>query len=112
MDDNLTNCNRLIPRRITFLNKLTFFTNMEATIANFRMARHHHSPNQMVIEVSGYNDKEKAKALIGKTVVWKSPANKELKGKITNFHGNKGRVRAKFDTGMPGQAVGSKVTIQ
>ena len=85
---------------------------MEATIVNFRMARHHHSSNQMVLEVKGVNDKEKAKSLVGKAVVWKSPANKEIKGKISNVHGNKGCVRAVFESGMPGQAVGSKVIVQ
>ncbi|MBW2978472.1 50S ribosomal protein L35ae [Candidatus Woesearchaeota archaeon] len=84
---------------------------MEGIIVNFRRGRHTQKDNQMVISVSGY-DKEKAKGLVGKKVVWTSPAGKELKGKISSVHGNKGAVRAIFETGMPGQAIGSKVKIE
>ena len=84
---------------------------MEGVIVNFRRGRHTQKDNQMIIIVSGY-DKEKAKELIGKKVVWTSPAGKELKGKISALHGNKGAVRAIFETGMPGQAVGSKVKVE
>jgi len=66
----------------------------------------------MVIKVEGIDKKEKAKALVGKSVVWKSPANKELKGKIAATHGNKGAVRAIFETGMPGQSLGTKIEIK
>jgi large subunit ribosomal protein L35Ae len=85
---------------------------MEGTIVNFRSARHHQNDRQMVIHIEGITTKEKAKALVGKQVVWKSPAGKELKGKISFAHGNSGAVRAIFETGMPGQAVGSKVEIK
>jgi len=85
---------------------------MEAVIVNFRSAVHHQKGNQMVIKVKGYSDKEKAKELVGKSVKWISPAGKELKGKITYVHGNSGAVRAIFETGMPGQAVGAKVQIE
>ena len=55
------------------------------------------------------SNKEEATALVGKTVTWKSPAGKEIKGEIRAAHGNKGAVRVLFETGMPGQAVGSTV---
>jgi len=85
---------------------------MEGIIVNFRSARHHQTGNQMIIKVSGYDDKEKAKELVGKAVVWTSPAGKELKGKISAVHGNSGAVRAIFSSGMPGQAVGGKVKVE
>ncbi len=85
---------------------------MEGIISNFRSARHHQTGNQMIILVEGISDKEKAKSLVGKTVVWTSPAGKELKGRVTFPHGNKGAVRALFETGMPGQAVGKKIIIK
>ena len=84
---------------------------MEATIANFRKSVHAQKNNHMVLYVSGFSSKDKAKSLIGKSVSWKSPAGKEIKGKVSNVHGNKGAVRAIFETGMPGQSVGSKVQI-
>ena len=85
---------------------------MEGVIANFRGSRHGQKGNQMIIKVEGYSDKEKAKELVGKKVVWTSPAGKELVGKIAAVHGNSGAVRAIFETGMPGQAVGTKVKIE
>ena len=85
---------------------------MEGIIVNFRQGRHHQKDNHLVISVKGYSDKEKAKELVGKVVVWTSPAGKELKGKIAAVHGNSGAVRAIFDTGMPGQSVGSKIKIE
>lgn len=66
----------------------------------------------MILIAEGVNDKEKARALVGKTVKWFSPAKKEIKGKVASSHGNKGAVRVIFDTGMPGQAVGSNVEIE
>jgi len=85
---------------------------MEAVITNFRSARHHQYTNHMIIKVDGFSDKEKAKELIGKKVTWTSPAGKELIGKIAAAHGNSGAVRAIFETGMPGQAVGKKVKLE
>ena len=85
---------------------------MEATIANFRSARHHQYDRQMIIKVKGITTKEKAESLVGKQVTWKSPAGKEIKGKVSAVHGNSGAVRAIFEKGMPGQAVGSKVEIK
>ena len=47
--------------------------------------------------------------LVGKDILWKSPASKEIKGKISSIHGNTGSVRVIFEKGMPGQAIGTKV---
>jgi large subunit ribosomal protein L35Ae len=76
------------------------------------MSRHVQHPRHIIITVEDY-DKEKAKALIGKEVKWKTPAKKEsfIKGKIVKLHGNSGAVRALFEKGMPGQAIGKKIEI-
>lgn len=87
-------------------------TTMQGTIVNYRMGRHHQNNKQMVVVVEKYSDKEKAEELVGKSVKWVSPAGKELKGKISAVHGNSGAVRVIFDTGMPGQSVGTKVQIE
>ncbi|MBI4449014.1 50S ribosomal protein L35ae [Candidatus Woesearchaeota archaeon] len=85
---------------------------MDAVISNFRSSRHRQTGNQMVIYVSGVDNREQAAALVGKSVVWKTPAGKEMKGTITGAHGNSGAVRAHFETGMPGQAVGTKIDVK
>ena len=84
---------------------------MEGIIVHFRGSRKVKSPNQMVVNVDGVDSKEKAAKLIGKSVVWKSPAGKELKGKVAKEHGNKGALRVIFETGMPGQSLSTKVSI-
>lgn len=85
---------------------------MEGVIVNFRGSEHHKYPNQMVVKVSGIESKEKARGLVNKSVSWKTPAGNEIKGKVSNIHGNKGTVRVKFEKGMPGQAIGTKVDIE
>lgn len=85
---------------------------MEAVIVNFRLGKHTKSSNHMILRVDGIENKEKAKSLLNKKVIWKSPAGKELKGIIKAAHGNSGCVRAIFETGMPGQAIGEKVKIE
>lgn len=84
---------------------------MEAVIVNFRMGRHNKSDNQMVIKIPNIDTKEKAKSLIGKTVVWTAPSKKEIKGTISNIHGNSGCVRVYFEKGMPGQSISQKVKV-
>ena len=61
---------------------------MEGVIVNFRGSRRVKSPNQMIVEVSSIDDKEKASKLVGKKVTWKTSAGKELKGKIACANGN------------------------
>jgi large subunit ribosomal protein L35Ae len=87
---------------------------MEAQITNFRRGRHTVTNNQMILAVSGVNSKEKAAGLVGKKVTYECEGKnkKQIKGEIKAAHGNKGAVRALFETGMPGQAIGKKVKIE
>ncbi len=87
---------------------------MEGIIVNYRRGRKTQTTNQMVILASGVEDKDKAKALVGKKVIYTctGKTKKEIVGKITAIHGGKGAVRALFETGMPGQAIGTKVRIE
>ena len=87
---------------------------MEGIIVNFRRGRHTQYTNQMIVEVKDVDKKEKAQELVGKTVVWTSPAKKdkkEIKGIIKKAHGNKGALRVLFERGMPGQSVTQTVQI-
>ncbi len=85
---------------------------MEGTIVNFRRGRHRQTCNQMIIAVEGVDSKEKAEKLVGKEASWKSPANKEIKGKVASAHGNSGAIRIIFETGMPGQSLSNKIEIK
>jgi len=84
---------------------------MEGILVNFRGSKRTKSDNQMVMKVDKFENKEKAKSLIGRIVAWKSPAGRVIKGKITNIHGNSGCLRVAFEKGMPGQSVSQRVSI-
>ena len=85
---------------------------MEGIIVNFRGGRHTQTGNHMVIMVDGVDKRDKAASLVGKKVVWTNTKGSSITGKVAAAHGNKGAVRAIFEKGMPGQAVGTKVKIE
>jgi len=80
---------------------------MEAIITSFRRSRHHVHSYQMIIEPLQEVDLEK---LIGKQVIYNT-GKKKITGIITAKHGSK-RLRVRFETGMPGQALGKRVVIK
>ncbi len=88
-----------------------FITIMKGVIVNFRGSRRVKKMNQMIIEVDGVSSKDKAKELVGKSVEWKTPSGKVIKGKVSSEHGNSGAIRAIFESGMPGQSMSGKVSI-
>ena len=85
---------------------------MQGIITSFRRGRKYQTDNQMIIKVDGYDNKDEAQKLIGKAVVFKTTSGKELKGTIRDVHGTKGTVRALFETGMPGQSIGKRISVQ
>ena len=85
---------------------------MEGTIVNYRGSHKTQYPNQMIVKIEGISTKDKAKELIKKKVTWITPSKKEMTGTITREHGNSGAVRVKFDKGLPGQAIGTKVKVE
>lgn len=85
---------------------------MEGIIVNYRRGRKTQTTNQMIVQIEGV-DKEAALKLIGKSAVYTCDGkNKtQIVGKVTAAHGSKGAVRVHFETGMPGQAIGDKISI-
>jgi len=84
---------------------------MEGIVVQFRRGRHRIHEKHYLLDV-GMENREDAKKIIGKEVVWKSPSGKEIKGKVSDAHGNKGLVRAIFERGLPGQAVTTKIEVK
>jgi len=84
---------------------------MEGIVVQFRRGRHRIHEKHYLLDV-GLGDREEAKKMVGKEVVWKSPSGKEIKGKVSDAHGNKGIVRAIFEKGLPGQAVTTKIEVK
>ncbi len=99
--------------RKRLINTAKVQKNMEGKVISFRRGARTQRKHQMVIRIDGVENKNKAESLIGKSVTWISlgKLKKEIKGQITNTHGNKGTVRVQFERGLPGQSVGTKVNI-
>lgn len=85
---------------------------IKGKVVQFRRGRHTVTEKHMLIEVEGTTKRADAQKLVGKSVLWKSPAGKTIAGKIASAHGNRGVVRAIFERGLPGQAVTTEVDIQ
>ncbi|PIN91382.1 50S ribosomal protein L35ae [Candidatus Pacearchaeota archaeon CG10_big_fil_rev_8_21_14_0_10_32_14] len=85
---------------------------MKGKVVQFRRGRHTIHERQFLIEVSGIDSKEKATKLVGKDVSWKSPAGREIRGKVASPHGNKGVLRCIFEKGLPGQAITTDVEVK
>jgi large subunit ribosomal protein L35Ae len=83
---------------------------MEGVIVNFKRGQHITSENQMIVKVAGVSTKEAAAKLVGKKVLYNT-GKKDMAGVVAGAHGNSGALRVRFETGMPGQAVGQKVKI-
>mgnify|MGYP001617632803 CR=1 FL=1 len=83
---------------------------MKGIVVQFRRGRHTIHERHFLLDL-GLQNREDAKKLAGKEVVWKSPAGKEIKGKIIDAHGNKGLVRAIFERGLPGQAITTDIEV-
>lgn len=85
---------------------------MKGKVVQFRRGRHTITERHFLIEVEGIATREDATKLVGKDVIWKSPAGKEIKGKVSGAHGNKGAIRAIFEKGLPGQAITTDVEVK
>lgn len=84
---------------------------MKGKVLNYRRGRHTQNVNQVLVKVDGVETKEDAEKLIGKELVWTSPGDKVIKGKVTGVHGGKGVVRAKFERNLPGQSFKTTVDL-
>jgi len=86
---------------------------VKGIVVQFRRGRKTYTPRHFLIEVEGTSTKEEATKFVGKAVVWTSEGKdaKKINGKISSSHGNKGVLRAIFERGLPGQAIGTEVEI-
>jgi len=83
---------------------------MNGIIVQFRRSRHRIKEKHYLLDL-GYTSRADAKKSVGQTVSWKSSSGKVISGKISDAHGNKGLVRAIFESGLPGQAIAQDVEV-
>ena len=84
---------------------------MKAKIANYKGGVHTQYADRMILMPEGVDSKEKAEKLLKKKVAWTTPSGNKINGEIIKVHGRNGSVLAKFERGMPGQALGTEVDI-
>ncbi len=84
---------------------------MKGILVQFRRGRHRIHEKHYLIDL-GMKNRDEAKKLVGKIVSWKSPSSKIISGKISDAHGNKGLVRAIFESGLPGQAITNEIEVK
>lgn len=84
---------------------------MKGIVVQFRRGRHTVEEKHYLLDI-GCTGREEAKKMAGKVVEWTSVAGKKIKGKISDAHGNKGLVRAIFESGLPGQALLTDVEVK
>ena len=85
---------------------------MKARIVNFRGGRHTQYNSQMIVKADKVETRQSADKFLGKEVVWKTSTGKEIKGKVSKIHGNKGALLVNFEKGMPGQSINKEVEIK
>ncbi len=85
---------------------------MKGRIVNYRGGMRTQETDQMVILAENCSTKEDASKLIGKKVEWTTPSGKSIVGKIVKAHGRTGAVLARFNKGLPGQAIGTEIEIR
>lgn len=83
---------------------------MKGLVVQFRRSRHRIHEKHYLLDL-GFANREEAVKAKGKKVSWKSPGGKIISGQISDAHGNKGLVRAIFETGLPGQAITNEVEV-
>jgi large subunit ribosomal protein L35Ae len=83
---------------------------MKGIVVQFRRSRHRIKEKHYLLDL-GFQNRDEAKKAAGKVVSWKSSAGKIIKGKVSDAHGNKGLVRAIFESGLPGQAMTTPVEV-
>mgnify|MGYP001586566713 FL=1 len=85
---------------------------MEAVVNSFKGSkRTQRTTAHVILVVKGVETREVAQALAGKKLTWTSPAGTKIEGEIRAAHGKSGAVRAIFERGLPGQALGTKVQV-
>ena len=80
-------------------------------VVQFRRGRKTVHERHFILDFAAKTRSE-AQKLVGKDVIWTSPAGKIIKGKVSGPHGNKGLVRAIFEIGLPGQAINTGVEVK
>ena len=90
---------------VTFMSQPVY-----GTIVNYRIGIRTQMPKWCLIQILGENTVSKAGQLVGRKMILRFGKNSFI-GRIMGLHGNKGVVKVKFQSGIPGQALGARVEL-
>lgn len=93
------------------MSKSAVSTGQKGVVNSYRRGKQLQHPNQVILVFSEVKTRSQAASLVGRKVKWTTPGEKEILGKVLGAHGNSGAVRAKFNTNLPGQAIGTQVVL-
>jgi len=83
----------------------------QAYIVNFRRGPKTQKNNELILEIPGVENRSEAAKFVGQKVLLELGEGKKILGTIVSVHGRKGRVRARFRRGIPGQSLAAPVKI-
>jgi len=93
------------------MSKKSGTTGQKGIVTSYRRGRHLQHTNQVILIFNDVKTRSEASALVGRKVKWTMEEGEDILGKVLGPHGNSGAVRAKFRTNLPGQAIGTSVTL-
>ncbi|MDH4215105.1 MAG: 50S ribosomal protein L35ae [Candidatus Odinarchaeota archaeon] len=93
------------------MSKSDVLKNRKGIVTSYRRGKSLQHTNQVILIFDEIKTRAEAAALVSRKVKWTSESEKEILGKILGAHGNSGAVRAKFNTNLPGQAIGTPVVL-
>ena len=84
---------------------------VKAVVLSYAGSHEHQDNHRMILKPLGIEDRGRASRLIGRKVIWRTPTGRKMIGKVIKTHGKGGEVKAYFNPGLPGQALGDIVEI-
>ena len=83
----------------------------EGVFMSYRRGKHNQRNRQILIKIAGIRDRKEAARFIGRQAIWTSPKGTPHIGKIVGVLGRRGMVKATFQKGLPGDAIGAELRI-
>ena len=93
------------------MSKTDVSKGQKGIVISYRRGRHLQHTEQVILVFETVKTRAEAAALVSRKVKWITEGEKEIQGKILGAHGNSGAVRAKFNSNLPGQAIGTPVVL-
>lgn len=84
----------------------------QATIVNYLQGGNKQFNNKILLRVEGITSDKEAAPFVGRRCTWESSTGKRLTGKVIRTHGKSGILLARFAKSIPGQALGTQVTLK